>query len=279
MLKLKDAFARLEQARKQAERLKKSFNDWFSNKGIELVCERDPIYARYGYFVVAHKEPSENLGLIAGEIFNNLRSALDYVAFQIYLAGGGDRADKQAKSVAFPIVREDDKWAKAVAVNVPHAWDEAIEKLKWCQPFVQLPPNNTALTALQGVGATDKHREIVLCASALMSISGISPDLGADGGMSMLMAQPGPVVEVGNPGLLGMVYRHTGDGRPMDDDDLVKWGPGVELAQPPDPTVVFDFRANDNSHIQVDAIPHLIAHVGHILERFKRLKMPAKPTQ
>ncbi len=159
-----------------------------------------------------------------------------------------------------------------MAAKVPHAWDEAAEKLQWCQPFVQLPPNDTALTALQGIGATDKHREIVLCASALLSISAISPDLGPDGGMTMMAAHPGPAVEVGKPGVLGMVYRHTGE---MNEEELVRWGPGVELAQPPDPTIVFDFRANDNSHVQIDAIPHLIEHVGHVLERFSDLKTPA----
>jgi hypothetical protein len=30
-------------------------------------------------------DPSENLALPAGEIFNNFRSALDYIAYQIYL--------------------------------------------------------------------------------------------------------------------------------------------------------------------------------------------------
>ena len=47
--------------------------------------------------------------------------------------------------------------------------------------------------------------------------------------------------------MLGMVYRHTGEGNPMNEDNLVKWGPGIDLAQPPDPTIVFDFRANDNN--------------------------------
>jgi hypothetical protein len=126
MLKLKDAFARLDQARKQEETLKKSFNQWYSDKGIEFVCERDPVYARYGYFVVAHKEPSENLGLIAGEIFNNLRSALDYVAFQIFLAGGGARADTQAKSVSFPIVREEG--SHGICVH----WISAVSSLVVC---------------------------------------------------------------------------------------------------------------------------------------------------
>ena len=68
-----------------------------------------------------------------------------------------------------------------VTANVPHAWDEAIELLKWCQPFVQLPPNDTALAALQGVGATDRHHHSVLghhqtsIMTSLDAASSISP--------------------------------------------------------------------------------------------------------
>jgi len=161
MLDPKDAFARLKQARKQEQALKESFNDWVQTNGIQVVGERDPVYARYGWFVVMHREPSEHLALVAGELFNNLRSALDYVAFQIYKACGGDPTVKQAKSVAFPIVTEESKWENVVKANVPNAWDEAIEKMKWCQPFVQIGPQSTALPALRGVGATDKHHNLV----------------------------------------------------------------------------------------------------------------------
>lgn len=114
MLKLKDAYARVEQAKKQESKLKLAFNEWVTDKGVEFVDEKDPVYARYGYFAVMHKEPIENLAILAGEIFNNLRSALNYVAFQIYLAGGGDPQAKMAKAVAFPIVREQEKWSNGI---------------------------------------------------------------------------------------------------------------------------------------------------------------------
>jgi hypothetical protein len=128
--------------------------------------ERDPRFARYGWFVVMNADPSENLALLAGEIFNNLRSALDYIAHQIYLKGGGEPDAKQAKYVAFPIVTEEARWDTAVAANVPYAWHEAVEKLKWCQPFVQLGQEITALPALR-VHPVGRQRRHVIAPAAI----------------------------------------------------------------------------------------------------------------
>lgn len=239
MLDLKDAFARLERAKKLEQDLRTAFNEWAQNNGIQVVGERDPVYARYVWGVVMHHEPSENVALLAGEIFNNLRSALDYIAFQIYRAGGGDSTVKQAKSVAFPIVTEEDRWDNAVKANVPNAWDEAIEKLKWCQPFVQIGPQSTALPALRGVGATDKHHNLVLYAMGVLSIGGISPELRDEQGFILLMAQPGPVVKLGEPGMIGMVYLTKGEGGAPIEENFVPWSDGVELQPPPPPTVQF----------------------------------------
>lgn len=63
-----------------------------------------------------------------------------------------------------------------VKANVPNAWEEAIEKLKWCPPFVQIGPQSTGLPALRGVGATDKHHNLVLlpwasCPSAASALN------------------------------------------------------------------------------------------------------------
>jgi hypothetical protein len=273
MLDLADAFARLERARKQSGELSRGFMDWRKSGGLECIGERDPQFARYGWFVVMNAQPTHNLALIAGEIFNNLRSALDYIAFQIHLQGGGAPETKQAKSVAFPIVTEEDRWDKVVAANVPFAWDEAIEKLKWCQPFVQLGQEITARPALRGVGATDKHRSLVLYAMGVFSISGTHP--GASPGQSfvMLMAQPGPVVRLGQPALLGSVFL-TNDLK-SGDEALVRWSEGVNLEPPPPPGVNFGFRASDNSEITIDAIPLLISYVEQILRRFEKLEDPS----
>jgi hypothetical protein len=80
--------------------------------------------------------------------------------------------------------------------------------------------------------ATDKHREIVLCAAALKSVSLIAPELD-DESVTMLMAQPGPVVEVANPGLLGMVSRATGQGGAHGRRQPPEVGPGIDWPSHP----------------------------------------------
>jgi hypothetical protein len=252
--------------------LANAFQEWARSGGLQVVGERDPRFARYGWFVVMNADPSENLALLAGEIFNNLRSALDCIAYQIYLKGGGDPDAKRAKSVALPIVTEEERWDKAVAANVPYAWDEALEKLKWCQPFVQLGQEITALPALRGVGATDKHRSLVLYARGVFSISGTHP--GAKPGQSfvLLMAQPGPVVKRNEPALLGSVFL-TADLQ-SGEEAMIPWADDVKLDPPPPPGVIFGFRASGNSEIIVDAIPSLVSYVEQIVKRFQTLKTP-----
>jgi len=59
-------------------------------------------------------EPAKNLSLMAGQIINNIRSALEYVAFQVYLVAGGEPDGKLADKVAFPIVNTSDPWDSVV---------------------------------------------------------------------------------------------------------------------------------------------------------------------
>jgi len=277
MLNLKDAYARIERARKHQGELAQSFHEWTTSGGIQLIGERDPEFARYSWGVSMTAEPNENLALLAGEIFNNLRSALDYVAFQIYLTGGGDATAKQAKAVAFPIVTEEEKWKKVVIANVPNAWGEAIEKLTWCQPFVQIGPQSNVLPALRGVGATDKHHNLVLYAMGVFGIGGIGPELGEDKSMIMMMAQPGPEVKLNEPGLIGMVYVRESNSPEYPNEALIPWSSGFQLEAPPPPNAQFGFRASDGSSVSLDAIPELISYVEAVVNRFAKLQTPAVP--
>lgn len=274
MLNVKDAFARVARAKEQHRELGEGWRQWNESGGIQLICERDPEYARYVWGLVMHSEPDKNLALIAGEIFNNLRSALDYIAFQIFVAGGGDRTAKHAKSVAFPIVTEENRWDNVVKANVPYAWDEAVLKLQWCQPFVQIGPQSTALPALRGVGSTDKHHNLVLYAAPVSMVEAIAPDLSEELSLIAMMAVPGPTVAVNEPGIVAQVYVYEGDSNVVAEQALVPWSSGIELKQPGPPRVQFGFRASDGSEVTIDAIDSLIFYVEEIVKRFSALSTP-----
>ena len=274
MLNLKDAYARIERAKELHRELGGAWHQWNEADGIQLICERDPEHARYVWGVVMHSEPERNLALIAGEIFNNLRSALDYIAFQIFVAGGGDRTTKQAKSVAFPIVTEEERWGNAVKANVPYAWDEAVLKLQWCQPFVQIGPQSTALPALRGVGATDKHHNLVLYAAPVTMVEAIAPDLSDGLSMIAMMVVPGPTLAVNEPGIVAEVCVHEGNSDSVGGRVLVPWSSGIELKQPGSPRVQFGFRASDGSEVTIDAIDGLIFYVEEMVKRFSTITTP-----
>jgi len=113
----------------------------------------------------------------------------------------------------------------------------------------------------------------------VLSISGISPELKEKQGLILLMAQPGPAVRLGEPGMIGMVYLTKGeDGAPVE-ENFIPWSDGVELQQPAPPTVQFGFRASDGFEIIIDAIPSLIAYVEEILKRFSKLSVPQQGQQ
>lgn len=278
MLNLKDAFTRVERAKELHSELRGAWHRWNEACGIQLLCERDPEFARYVWGVVMHSEPDKNLALIAGEIFNNLRSALDYVAFQIFVAGGGDRTAKQARSVAFPIVTEEERWENAVAANVPNAWDEAVQKLQWCQSFVQIGPQSTALPALRGVGATDKHHNLVLYAAPVSMVEAIAPDLSDGLALIAMMAVPGPHVALNEPGIVAEVYVHEGNSNIVAEQIRVPWSSGIDLKQPGPPRVQFGFRASDGSEVTIDAIDGLILYVEEIVKRFSTITTPVLTT-
>ena len=276
-LRLKDARERLKHAKKQHERLTEAFGKWNQTGGIQLIGRRHPEFCLFQYNVHVTQDPEENLSILAGDVVHNLRVCLDYIATAIYTAGGGDIQSDQIKAVQFPIVRDEQQWAKTVAHNVPFAWDEAIEKLQWCQPYVQFQPNTEVLPVIQGLGSTDKHQNLILFAMAVMAINGISPEFTGDLNMNMLIAHPAPAIEIGEPKMLGRVYLEHGDAG-IQSPNFARWSEGIDFREPKPPEVVFGFRANDGSEVRYNDLPHLIAHVEQILELFAKLKIPATTT-
>ena len=143
--------------------------------GIGVRTVRDPVLAMYRWEVAVSAEPAKNLPLLTGQIINNISVALEYVAFQIYLIAGGEPDGPQAAKVAFPIVNTESPWDSVVKKKVPGVWPEAADRLKAAQPFSQEGMAANALRTLRGLGGTDKHRNLVLCAAVALSANVIGP--------------------------------------------------------------------------------------------------------
>jgi|GEM_PF-4552684 len=280
VLDLTDSRARIAEAKSQYGELMGVFMGWMEAGGISVRTVRDPLLAMYRWEILVNTEPAKNLPLVTGQIINNIRAALEYVAFQIYLVAGGVPDGKQADKVAFPIVNTAGPWDSVVKKKVPGVWPEAADRLKAAQPFSQEGMEANALRTLRGLGGTDKHRNLVLCAAVALSgnvIAPAGPGLGvqirlarADGDISK-----GPVVPI-EPGTAVEVARvFVQPASVPDHDAVVLWGSGIDFKVPPPPNVDFGFRANNGSEVNLLGLGRLIEHVAVIVDSFTDLQGPA----
>jgi len=280
VLDLSDSRARIAEAKGQHGELMNVFMGWMESGGIGVRIHRHPQFAMYRWEVAVTTDPPKNLSLMAGQIINNIRSALEYVAFQIYLVAGGTPDGKLANEVAFPIVNTAAPWDSVMKKKVPGVWPEAAELMRAAQPFSRTGKDVNALPTLRGLGGTDKHRNLVLCAAAAFSANAIWPSgkrIGVDIWLDRAPGDidKGPVVPI-KPGTSVQVARVSvyPEGVPYD-DAVMLWASGIDFKQPPPPNVDFSFRANSGSEVSLFAFSDLIDHVARIVESFADLRGPA----
>ena len=179
VLDLTDAREKLDRAKELQDELVTALCAWVDSGGVEAQSRRSHQFVCYKGFAKVNTAPPINLPLRAGEILHALRTALDYTAFQIYLAGGGTPDGDDAHKVEFPIVDDPAKWEGVVKRKVPGAWPAAIKELRSVQQFKPspanppspLPPISPLLTRLRILGGTDKHRNLSMFATGAWSAS------------------------------------------------------------------------------------------------------------
>ena len=72
-----------------------------------------------------------------------------------------------------------DPWDSVVKKKVPGIWPEAAYLMKAAQSFALTGEEVNTLSVLRGLGGTDKHRNLVLCAAAAFSANAIWPSANA----------------------------------------------------------------------------------------------------
>jgi hypothetical protein len=284
VLNLTDARAKLDRAKELHAELTAALTQWQDAGGVEAQSRRSLQFVCYIGYAKVNAAPPISLPLRAGEVLHALRTALDYTAFQIYLAGGGTPDGPDAHKVAFPIVTDPAKWQRAVAGKVPGAWPTAVAELRAVQQFAPptpnppspLPPIDPLLSRLATLGGTDKHRNLSLFATGAWSQSMIAPEPQPWYATVIQIAMPGPLLPI-TPGPKAEVSRVfvQPDPAPHHDTALTRQS-GVDLTQPDPPELSFGFRANDGTQIDAGELPGAIDLVESIVQRFATL--PGPPT-
>jgi hypothetical protein len=88
------------------------------------------------------------------EMLSDLRSALDYLAWQLVLVSGAE----PDRSTAFPIVRQERDWANAERGRLAGMNREYVSRIKEVQPFNEDQPHQHPLAFLDEANNRVKHR-------------------------------------------------------------------------------------------------------------------------
>ena len=139
--------------------------------------KRDPVTRRLIYYLSSVREIPVELSLIAGDIFHNLRSALDHLAYQLLLVGAGNGNFH----VAFPIGDDQADFNKK-RPRAKGLRQDALDAIDNLQPY---RGGNDKLWQLHELSKIDKHRLLVTVGSAFRSL-----DIGAHGRHMAIEANP-----------------------------------------------------------------------------------------
>jgi hypothetical protein len=160
ILPLSDAREKVKRARKQLAELDVLITptDPDANR---ILVDYDPKQGCHVVRVVVREWPPREASFVAGEAIHSLRSALDYIAWQLAIAHKGrEPTEKEAREISFPISNSPERFGTPPVFG--HIAKEAAEEIRLHQPWMPTLPDlahaPALLATLRDLSNMDKHR-------------------------------------------------------------------------------------------------------------------------
>jgi hypothetical protein len=177
---LKGSFAKLARAKEHIAGLREAELDYFgatqATRPFEVDHHFDDATNVYSFVGRVTREPPLRMGAIVGDIAHNLRSALDYLVWELVASHSGGPEHLGWPYPQFPIYTDPKKWDPAGKKSpIRGVSPQAAERLKLVQPF---NPNPTVLgpsplLLLHHLWNRDKHRSITVVSGAVRGPDGL----------------------------------------------------------------------------------------------------------
>jgi hypothetical protein len=110
--------AKVDRAKKHGEELSAALVAYRDSKPSKVITRRDPESRRLNYILESFEHPPAGLASVVGDVFQNLRSALDHLAYQLVLVGTGK--DASEVDIYFPIATDAKHFAKLLSSGLVH---------------------------------------------------------------------------------------------------------------------------------------------------------------
>jgi hypothetical protein len=156
--------AKVERAKKYIQDLNVALKSFFDSKPYGVRTKSNPKAQQLIFYISRVSEPPVDIALIAGDAIQNLRSALDYLACQLYIIGSGN--PEPPTRIGFPVFDSSDKYERGKLRKVQGMRPEAIEAIDLLKPY---KGGNDQIWRLHRLNNVDKHRLLIVCGSYFRS--------------------------------------------------------------------------------------------------------------
>ena len=145
--------SKVERAKQHISQLQLRLRTFAKTEPYRISTKRDPETRELLYYVESISEVPVTVLLILGDVLNNLRSALDHVAYQLVMVGTGTAPGKH---VYFPIAEDATSYQAAISGKVKGARQGAIKVIEAIEAYKG--GKGHQLWVLNKLNNIDKHR-------------------------------------------------------------------------------------------------------------------------
>ncbi|HTM55826.1 MAG TPA: hypothetical protein VL175_17495 [Pirellulales bacterium] len=156
--KLLGARLKLKRANKHIRNLAIAVTAFKKSRPCKISTKRNDKGHKLFYVRSLRKVPAE-IGAVAGDVLFDLRSALDHIAMQLWIASG---SNGKAKDVYFPISKDATEYGPDLARKIKGARPDIVKAIKSIQAYKG--GNGHPLWVLNELHNIDKHRLLLTVA-------------------------------------------------------------------------------------------------------------------
>jgi hypothetical protein len=251
---------KIKRAKQLVAELQSKIGDYFAGNPYKIGTKKDEVDGRLIYYVQEIKDLPVEIQTITGDVIQNLRSALDHIAYSLFVGAGG--SPTSGSHIYFPIAESEIKFKEPnTQKKMKGLTKTAINAVIAVKPYKE---GNIKLWQLHELNIRDKHRLLLTAGSSFKGVD--------------VASQMSELISVGNPGMgniFGPIFLEPAD-------NLFPLKQGDELFSDlpdaiPNPKINFNVQLvlNESGIVEGKALMpflrELINEVEVILNTFKPL--------
>lgn len=157
---------KIKRAKEHFRDLKGQTRAFLDSNPYRVACNVDPQSLKPVYYLASVKQTPDCLPLIAGDVIQNLMSALDHLAYQIVCSDTGDKPPNP-NWIYFPIADDAEKYEAKKAGKIQGARKETFDAIDALKPY---KGGNDLLWTLYRLNNIEKHRLLLTIGSLAAGI-------------------------------------------------------------------------------------------------------------